>query len=840
MRHCFYRQASGSAIWTALIWVVLTGPLSGQDPSSFKVSAATNDVSGITRALPFVVLTWPDAVRLLLPREIVGYNLYRKIDENAPYPLYPLNSRPIAPLRDGKGQLSLTGFLGNTPEWKILEKALAAPRSETAPRDNITLMPQLFDPHRLHEALKAPRKYELTQWLGRANWKIAVAMGQGYQDSQVVMGKTYYYELRAVDARDVETVLDTDIAVTAGMPAAIPAPDDLKAQAGDSRVLLTWGEAPDAAGFRVYRSTTSGGPYEPINEGTSLSRIGFDVNGVEFTEDRETITKNGLLDIQKWDKSGNPIAHKEVGRWIDGPFNGTTYYYKVACVDLLGNQGPMTRGEVSAKPVDTTDPLAPSGVTVTPRDDEDSIDISWVQVTRDTMGHPECVYTPAGNLTLVFPGIVAYRVYRYENADDPSVGATLISGDIPHALKGEVMSFKDTASLLRPAYGEKSFWYRVECVDAAGNVSARSAAVSGFLKDKTPPLPLQQITAESYDTHIVIDFPMSSESAIAGNDIAGYRVYRNICNKGGPLDPSDSEDHDKYKHSWVLVGTVTQSEADDMVDPFVEDWTVPKKSPLCYVYIVKVLDEAQNTSAHWPPDFTRAPVEPYVCARLQSTAKPDPAVITGLKARDGGIRVEWIGPPQQNMAAYYVYRSNTETGTYSFVGGKTVGNTPQTLTAPLTSFPSGCQTPMRSDKSMSEGYFLDNQVLPKRIYWYRVLGVYSTGYMSDVAKAVPVSTFTYDTQAAQAPVITQVTQNESPCGLKIQWTPAFNGTLHAGFAVLRGTSSTGSFQQVGTLVTAQSEFIDATALKGVTYWYKVLQVNQDGTQSAPSSAKKED
>ena len=107
---------------------------------------------------------------------------------------------------------------------------------------------------------------------------------------------------------------------------------------------------------------------------------------------------------------------------------------------------------------------------------------------------------------------------------------------------------------------------------------------------------------------------------------------------------------------YALIGTVSRADAAAMgaIVTF-DDRTVPAGSPLCYSYWIKALDRPQNRSGAWPvPDpFT----EKTVCQRLRDKTPPDPAIISGLFARDRAIRVEWVGPPVQDIRAYHVYRS---------------------------------------------------------------------------------------------------------------------------------------------------------------------------------------
>jgi hypothetical protein len=101
------------------------------------------------------------------------------------------------------------------------------------------------------------------------------------------------------------------------------APTGLTALAGNGSVSLSWSAntEPDLAGYNVYRSTTSGGPYVKANSvlvtGTSYSDAGLT--------------------------------------------NGTTYYYTVTAVDTSSNESSKS-SEVSATPgvvvrYEQTDPL---------------------------------------------------------------------------------------------------------------------------------------------------------------------------------------------------------------------------------------------------------------------------------------------------------------------------------------------------------------------------------------------------------------------------------------------------------------------------------------------------
>jgi len=123
-----------------------------------------------------------------------------------------------------------------------------------------------------------------------------------YTDNNVNNGTTYYYVVTAEDTSSNESGNSNQ---ASGTPEAGPdvtppsAPTGLGASAGDATVGLDWnnnGES-DLAGYRVYRSTSSGGGYGDIS---------------------------GLIGSSAY--TDNAVT------------NGTTYYYVVTAEDTSGNE----------------------------------------------------------------------------------------------------------------------------------------------------------------------------------------------------------------------------------------------------------------------------------------------------------------------------------------------------------------------------------------------------------------------------------------------------------------------------------------------------------------------
>jgi prepilin-type N-terminal cleavage/methylation domain-containing protein len=148
------------------------------------------------------------------------------------------------------------------------------------------------------------------------------------------------------------------------------------------------------------------------------------------------------------------VADQQMAGYVDlAVVNGTTYYYYVKAVDLLGNiSGPSD--EVSASPAvpmpDATPPSAPSGLTASKTGaNVASITLTWTGAVDDP---PPA--TPSG---------VSY--YVVERAAASGGPWTVLSAAYPYP----------NVSFIDATVGYSSTWYyRLAAVDAAGNLGPYS------------------------------------------------------------------------------------------------------------------------------------------------------------------------------------------------------------------------------------------------------------------------------------------------------------------------------------------------------------------------------
>jgi fibronectin type 3 domain-containing protein/flagellar hook assembly protein FlgD len=140
-----------------------------------------------------------------------------------------------------------------------------------------------------------------------------------YTDSNLLNG-TYTYRVTALDTTGNESLPSNEASVTVNIGAIQP-PQNLSVTPvpEGGALSLTWEYPGDpVAGYNLYRSTTSGGPYTKVNA--------------------LLITSTAYLDT--------------------GLTNGTTYYYVVTAVDSIGNQSAYSN-EAMGIPSDTVAPNQP-------------------------------------------------------------------------------------------------------------------------------------------------------------------------------------------------------------------------------------------------------------------------------------------------------------------------------------------------------------------------------------------------------------------------------------------------------------------------------------------------
>ena len=361
---------------------------------------------------------------------------------------------------------------------------------------------------------------------------VASPSGTTHTDTGLTNGKAYTYGITAVDAAGNVSATATMAATPKAARDLTPptAPPAFSATAGDRQVTLSWGVASDDVGVVFYE----------------LRRDGI---AIAFQEGR---TFTDLL-----------LA------------NGTTYAYTVLAIDAAGNASPAS--SVSATPADTIAPSMPGGLAAAPGNAQvslswsaatDNVAVTGYRVYRDNVliASPTTTYYADGNVTNNTP--YAYKVVAIDGSGNesaatapvtatpttpivtdqtpPSVPATVVgtAGTNQVSLtwtastdnvavtgykvyRGGLLvgspagpSFTDTGLLNGTPYS-----YTVAAVDANGNTSGLSAAVSVTPRDTLAPSIPGGITLTKNNQQHSITVAWAPSTDNVG--VVRYRVYRN-------------------------------------------------------------------------------------------------------------------------------------------------------------------------------------------------------------------------------------------------------------------------------------------------------------------------
>ena len=285
--------------------------------------------------------------------------------------------------------------------------------------------------------------------------------GSEFLDLTAPSGATSFYRVRAVDTYGTESSNSAVVSATRPNDTVAPAvPTSLSADGRVEGVILSWTGVADAdlAGYRVFRSDSESGTYAVLNGGQIISATAF-----------TDTTAPG----------------------------GATWFYRVAAVDLAGNESARSEVASAARPIpDTTPPAVPGGIGATGR--PDGVLVSWGANTD--------------------ADLAGYRVYR----------SSTLNGTYAAVNGGEI--FTATSFLDTNTAPNQTWFYKVTSVDDVGNESARSAAVSAARADTVAPAAPGNFAAEGRADGIRLTWAANGES-----DLAGYRVYR-AASPDGPFE----------------------------------------------------------------------------------------------------------------------------------------------------------------------------------------------------------------------------------------------------------------------------------------------------------------
>ncbi|WP_327430336.1 PA14 domain-containing protein [Streptomyces sp. NBC_01236] len=280
------------------------------------------------------------------------------------------------------------------------------------------------------------------------------------------------------------------------------------------------------------------------------------------------------------------------------PVTGETYYYEIRAYDKAGNESAGTTDQAVIT-VDRTAPAAPTGLTA--NSGTSGLRTGWSAV----------------------PDAASYRVYRAASA----------SGSFTKVGSTDQVSYLDTS-----AVEEVTYYYRVTALDAAGNESAQSAAVSGAREDLTPPSAVTGVTVTPTEYGFEVHWDANPTP-----DLARYVVRR------GELWGDEEEKVCSLSPGYYLSADTTSYAYT----------TVPDGEESCF--IVDAVDDAWNSTFEWTHEAQVVVATELDMTPSVATPEGSPVELTAT-ADEGHVALDW--EPVADATGYQVYRWNPGTKAY--------------------------------------------------------------------------------------------------------------------------------------------------------------------------------
>ena len=453
--------------------------------------------------------------------------------------------------------------------------------------------------------------------------KYSTVTGTSYTNTSYIEdGNTYYYKVRALDAKGTAGAWSSVVSVT--YKQTLPAPAVTGGNDSQGRPTLTWNAVTGAAKYEVYRARSLNGDYIKYSTvtGTSYTNTSYIENGNTYyykvralksdgtagawssivsvtykqtlsapavtggndSQGRPTLTWKAVTGAAKYEvyrarsKDGDYIKYSTVTgtsytntSYIE---DGNTYYYKVRALDANGTAGAWS------SIVSVTYRAASTGTLSAPS----------VTGGKDSQGRPTLKWNAV-------TGAAKYEVYRARSKDGTYSKYSTTTGT----------AYTNSSYLTSGT----TYYYKVRALDANGNAGPYSAVVSVTCRLK---LTAPTVTG-STDSQ---GRPTLKWNAVTG--AAKYEVYR-----------ARSKDGDYIKYSTVTGTSYTNTS-------YLANGTT-------YYYKVRALKANGTASAY----------SSVVTITYGTVPTPAAPAMRSAKADSAGITVSW--DTAANAVTYNVYRT---------------------------------------------------------------------------------------------------------------------------------------------------------------------------------------
>jgi subtilisin family serine protease len=482
-----------------------------------------------------------------------------------------------------------------------------------------------------------------------------------------------------------------------GIPSQPVPPTGLVATTGSVRVDLDWDDnsEPELTGYKVYRSTRTGGPYSLIDTATDSQYIDINVDGAttyyyvvtavcdfviesEYSNEANAITSpeapasliavagDGQITLD-WDDNAGSVEYRIyrstipggsydriasgvlVSEYTDlGVLNGITYYYIVTALGTLTDEESEPSNEASATPVEVTSRT----LYVTNSSLVRYSDDTWHQLApgQYTNFHFESFSVPEGR---VLTSVIIYVEHWEEDG---------FSGNIEWTVKGVCKSDVSLHTIeLTDSWDVTDIVSNSDLLDLCltihnnGTLQKRTstdyiyAQIEWGVTEDTPPAKVTGLgVTTSSSSSLNLSWDANTEP-----DLSHYNVCRSSAS-GGPYS--------------LIASPATNSYLDTGLEP-----------STTYYYVVSAEDtmEAEGPMSDEASGTTAAP------------ENTPPAKVTGLEvttASSSSLKLTWNANSEPDLSHYNVYRSNTSGGPYSLIASPATNSYLDTGLEPSTTY----------------------------------------------------------------------------------------------------------------------------------------------------------
>lgn len=608
---------------------------------------------------------------------------------------------------------------------------------------------------------------------------ITSAASVSYTDQTVKTGTQYTYRIRAystVDGQQVWGAYSPEVSIKA----TLGAPEVFVSGVGYNRVTLSWKQVKDAAGYRIYRSSSPNGSFQKIKSISKSTTLSYTNTGLEVGKTyyyKVRAYKNvsgkkvwgvyspvisqqcipaapvvkaeaaGMTSVKlTWSTVELPLENSgyyiyqvtdsgekkiktckntATSYTVKNLTFGTQYTFKVAAYAKDAN-GNIITGEAS-KLLNATPKLAAVTIKSVEPSDGSGLTITWK-------------YTKSKEED-------AYLIYRSTSKQSGYKKIGTVQRD-PNAKKG---TFVDSKVVL----GNK-YYYKVICKKTLPDGRTVKSAYSPVVGATAAPGAPKLVVRAAGATSVKLSWNKVKGTTSTGY-VNGYAIYRSTAKDG----------------TFKKIATINSGTTITYTD-------TKLTTGATYYYKICAFSKVNNKPVYGA--FSKV--------RSQKVVPGKPAV--KITATDyTTLTLSWGAISE--CTGYRIYRSEQKDGTFKSLG----------------------------DVSSSQTTYADKKVETGKTYYYKVRSYVTVnnkriyGSYSDVVSAVPVLNKPTGLQAIM------LEQNQ----VKLIWNAVPGAET---YTILRSTAANGKYKIASEICTT-NYFVDTNVVGGNTYYYKVFAVRGDYT-----------